>query len=506
MAGEIYVTTTIPYVNARPHLGFALELVQADAVARHHRLLGRRVRLQTGTDDNALSNVLSARAEGVPVEVLVERNAAAFRELGDALGISTSAFVRTSARRHHEAVQAFLSRLRPDDTYVAPYRGLYCPRCEDFYLEADAEGGCCPEHGTALDEVEETNHFFRLSRYQERLRSLIAEGRLEIVPESRRSEVLRFIESGLRDFSISRSATRAGGWGVPYPGDADQVVYVWVDALINYLSGLGFPREGVPGPFWRPESRKIHVIGKNVWKFHAVYWPALLLSTGLRLPDRIFVHGFLTEGGRKISKSAGNASDPLEIIDRYGTEAVRWFLLAHARPYTDTDFSEGRLAAAYQADLANTLGNLFSRLTSLCAKAGVEGVAARRPPAPPEYEEQLESFRFDGAAASVLRELGTINREISEVEPWTGLDPERIADTRVRLRGWATRLHAAAYWLDPFLPRSSARVVAALTASRIRAEEPLFPRGTIGGGDIGSGREKGRTRTVDFRRARPTSG
>src|SRR3954471_7547936 len=264
MTKRAYVTTTIPYVNAPPHIGFALELVQADAIARYHRLLGREVRLQSGTDENAFKNVLSAAARGIGVQQLVDENSARFRALASALDVSLDHFQRTTDPAHRRAVDAFLARLRPEDVYTADYRGLYCTGCEDFYLETDTVDGRCPEHETPLVEVAEHNWFFRLSAYQTQLHDLIASRRVRIVPESREREVLSFIARGLSDISISRDAARSAGWGVPFPGDPTQVVYVWIDALINYLTGLGFPDADV-GPFWN-DAETCHVIGKNVWK------------------------------------------------------------------------------------------------------------------------------------------------------------------------------------------------------------------------------------------------
>ena len=487
MKTPLYLTTTIPYVNAAPHVGFALELVQADALARYHRLSGRDVRFQTGTDDNALSNVLSARLRNRPVEDFVEENSAAFQDLCTALDISNDRFLRTTEAAHHRAVRSFLSSLPPDDTYIDAYRGQYCPRCEDFYRDQDTSGGRCPEHRIELDEIEETNHFFRLSRYQSVLHDLIASRQLEVVPRVREREVLRFIDDGLHDFSISRSAVRSGGWGVPFPNDPEQVVYVWVDALINYLTGLGFPEGGQLRRFWTSGSERVHVIGKNVWKFHAVYWPALLISAGLDLPDRVFVHGFLTEDGRKISKSAGNAEDPARYVETFGVDAVRHCLLAHTRPFEDTDFSVPLIERVYRADLANTLGNLCTRLTALCEVAGVPGVTLDAPlVAPQGYREQLEGFRFDLAAAGLWRSLRELNREIAEERPWESLkagdgageDGAAVGGAAVvgKLSDWAARLCTVAHWLRPFLPSTASEINRALTASRIRKCRPLFPR------------------------------
>jgi methionyl-tRNA synthetase len=475
MSKTLYVTTTIPYVNAPPHIGFALELVQADAIARYNRLVGRTVRLQTGTDENAFKNVLSARARGIPVELLVSENAARFRELCDQLNISQDAFVRTTSPEHRTAVHALLGRLRPGDVYSAGYQGLYCTGCEDFYLERDLRDGNCPEHQTPVTDIEEHNYFFRLRAYQSQLHELISSRRLRVLPEARESEVLRFIERGLDDISISRDAARSAGWGIQYPGDDGQVVYVWIDALVNYLTGLSFPGTDAERD-WRTHE-KLHVIGKNVWKFHAVYWPALLLSAGLPVPDTIFAHGFLTIDGEKISKSRGPVVDPAECIALYGTDAVRYFLLRHVRPTEDTDFTEARLADAYTNDLANGLGNLCSRLTTLCASAGLPGVTTAGPPGPPgHYHELLAAFRFDRAIETLSEEITILNRQIGDAQPWREIAAGNWSVVQPRLREWAERLNAVAYWLQPFLPSTAARIRSALGAPHIEKCAPLFPR------------------------------
>ena len=476
MSKPLYVTTTIPYVNAPPHIGFALELVQADVIARYHRARGNPVRFQTGTDENAFKNLLSARARGIPVRTFVDENAVRFRSLNDALGISTDRFIRTTEPAHQRAVSAFLGRLRAGDVYRDRYRGLYCPGCEDFYLEEQLDEGNCPDHRTPLVEVSEDNVFFRLSAYQQRLRALIASRRIRIIPESRESEVLGFIDRGLVDISISRDAARAEGWGIPFPGDPGQVVYVWIDALINYLSGLGYPDGEDVSRFWETATR-CHVIGKNVWKFHAVYWPALLLSAGLPVPEQIVVHGFLTNEGRKISKSSGDAVDPAEFIHRVGVDGVRYFLLRHVRPFEDADFSIARLEAAYTADLSNGLGNLVSRLSALCESAGVSVPPdAAVTPASHGYHEHLAGFRFDLALATVWNEITQINQELTAARPWEDVRAGRLVEAGRALGPWVARLRSVGEALAPFLPATSAAIAATFARSPIRKCDPLFPR------------------------------
>ena len=477
MTNPIYITTTIPYVNAPPHVGFALELVQADALARYHRLSGRPVRFQTGTDENAFKNVLSARALGVPVREFVDTNVTRFRELGKRLSISHDRFVRTTDPSHHAAVHELLGRLRTGDVYQAGYHGLYCSGCEDFYLERDlVDGHLCPDHLVPVVEISEQNHFFRLSAYREQLHDLISSRRLRIIPEARETEVLQFIARGLTDISLSRDAARSDGWGVPYPNDSTQVVYVWIDALVNYLSGLDFPGGDDVSRFWSGGSERIHAIGKNVWRFHAIYWPALLLSAGLDVPTEIFVHGFLTNEGRKISKSAGGATDPNEYVSTFGADSVRYFLLRHVRPFEDTDFSERRLREAHNADLANGLGNLTSRLTTLCESAGLESPVPADTVSPLGYHEAVAEYRFDGALDALWAEVRELNRVITDERAWDDISVDRRDVARRKLAPLAQRLRALAHWLSPFLPTTSSEIFGAFERSMVRRTKRLFER------------------------------
>ena len=313
-AQRVYLSTTIPYVNSRAHVGHALELVQADVLARHHRRIGDEVRFQSGTDDNSLKNVLAAEAEGISTRALVNRNASVFAGLREHLSLSFDDFIRTSSDpRHRPGVERLWRACEASgDLYRKTYEGLYCVGCEQFYTEAELDHGNCPDHGTPPQVVAEENWFFRLSKYAGRLHDEISSGRLRIEPASRCNEVLGFIAGGLADFSVSRSVARARGWGIQVPGDPTQVIYVWWDALGNYITSLnygaqkhGAERErGSYHRWWAGTDRRVHVVGKGVLRFHAVYWPAILLSAGEPLPTEIFVHDYLTIDGRKISKSA----------------------------------------------------------------------------------------------------------------------------------------------------------------------------------------------------------
>src|SRR5271165_2214913 len=324
---RIYLSTTIPYVNSRAHVGHALELVQADVLARHHRRIGDEVRLQSGTDDNSLKNVLAAQAEGISTRALVNRNASVFAGLREHLSLSFDDFIRTSSDpRHRPGVERLWRACDSNgDLYRKSYQGLYCVGCEQFYTEAELAAGNCPEHGTPPQLVSEENWFFRLSRYAGQLHDLISSGKLRIEPAGRRNEVLGFIAGGLEDFSASRSVTRARGWGIGVPGHPSQVIYVWWDALGNYVTSLNYGAGGSRGDYrrwWAGAARRVHVVGKGVLRFHAVYWPAIMLSAGEPLPTEIFVHDYLTIDGRKISKSspgrALDSNDPVALTARYG--------------------------------------------------------------------------------------------------------------------------------------------------------------------------------------------
>ncbi len=477
MNKKTYITTAIPYVNGKPHIGFALELVQADVIARYNRLIGNDVKLQTGTDENAFKNVLTARQLGITTEELVKQNAKLFLELAQGLNISFDNFVRTTDSAHNRGAVQLWKAFKPTDIYIKNYTGLYCSGCEDFYLEKDLINGCCPDHNTEPFEVHETNYFFRLSAYQEKLEQLISEDTVKVVPATRKNEVLSFIRGGLRDFSISRAAQRSGGWGIPVPDDPSQIIYVWIDALTNYISGLGYGTKDSWTQFWNDESSKIHVIGKNVWKFHAVYWPALLLSAGLPVPNEIVVHGFLTENGNKISKSRGSTIDPLEFISKFGADAVRYYLLGEVSPFSDGDFSIERFKKSYETKLANNLGNLVSRLTSLCEKANYSPDATNLPAeAPSGYHEALSNYEFDKALGTLWRNISELNQDIDRLKPWNLLKEKDQSAINKALSKWLSKLKNIADWSAPFVPETSWKILNILTLKPISSSRPLFPK------------------------------
>ncbi|MFJ2236183.1 methionine--tRNA ligase [Streptomyces sp. NPDC087859] len=496
-----YITTTIPYVNARPHLGFALELVQADTLARHHRQRGGQVRLLSGTDDNSLKNVLAAEAEGVDVREFVDRNADAFAALRDPLALSLDDFIRTSSDpRHRTGVERLWRRCaEAGDLYRKQYEGLYCVGCEQFYTPDELVDGRCAEHGTEPQLVAEENWFFRLSRYADRLHALITDGTLRIEPAARRNEVLALIAGGLHDFSVSRSHTRARGWGISVPGDPEQVVYVWWDALGNYITSLGY---GTGDPayeqWWAAGDRRIHLVGKGVVRFHAVYWPAMLLSAGLPLPTDILVHDYLTVGGRKISKSGnGTAVDPVSLAADYGTDAVRWWLLRDVPRVGDADFTTERLIARADADFAGGLGNLVHRIVTMVHRYRGGVVPApgndRFPvatlldvcrEAPARIDAALADFDFRRAADAAWGIVEEANRCIDATRPWELARAERNGNTDAAerldavLAALITACRALADELRPFIPGAAEHVTRRVTPvdGTLPETEPLFAR------------------------------
>lgn len=466
---KIYITTSIPYVNAQPHIGHALEMVQADVIARLHRQLGHEVIFQTGTDENAFKNVLAAKKAEISVQDFVDKNAQQFRNLIKELNISAETFIRTTELKHKKGVYHFWKKLNPDDLYLKEYSGLYCDGCEDFYNEKDLINGICPDHQTAPRAVSERNVFFRLSKYQTKLIDLLKTEEIHIYPNFRKAEILSFLEQGLQDISISRLAERAGGWGIPVPEHPDQVIYVWIDALINYLSGQEFGTSDKWKDIWNNETRKIHVIGKNIWKFHAIYWPALLLSANLPLPNDIVVHGFLTENGKKISKSLGNAIHPTQLVEKYTSDGLRHYLTKQVPALEDGDFSLERVKSSYNAELANGLGNLVNRIKSLANKINLqfEPTPIQRPALP--VIGVLDHYRLEKGAQYCWGQVSSLNREVEQEKPWEDLAQGRIDSLQKKLRNWNAAIEKLTQDFSAYLPDASQKILT-------RRPGILFPR------------------------------
>ena len=520
-----YITTTIPYVNARPHLGFALELVQADVLARYRRGVGEQVRLQSGTDDNSLKNVLAAQAAGVSVREFVDAGAAAFTGLAGPLSLSADDVISTSSDpRHRTGVERLWRACAASgDLYRRHYEGPYCVGCEQFYAPAELPDGRCPDHGTAPDLVTEENWFFRLSRYAGQLRALIGDGTIRIEPAARRNEALALIDGGLDDFSVSRTTERARGWGIPVPGDPGQVIYVWWDALGSYLTALGYGVDGEDlGRWWTGASRRIHLLGKGVLRFHAVCWPAILLSAGEALPTDIVVHGYLTENGRKISKSTGPTVDPYDVARQYGTDAVRWWLLRDVPRGADADYTARRLAARANEELANGLGNLVNRVVSLihrhldgrvpAATAAAPGAAALEQAiagAPGLIDAALEDFDFRRATEAIWQVAAEANRYASLARPWALAKAGHRRELDGVLSALLNACQAIGALLAPFLPDASARIALQCTpdpTGLLPRPTPLLPRVTLPVPDTAPARARQPRANLPLRRPRLPSG
>ena len=497
---SFYVTTPIYYVNATPHVGHAYTTIAADIVARHRRQRGEETFFLTGTDEHGSNIPRVAEESGLDLREFVDRNAAAFQEMTVRVNASNDYFVRTTDDRHKARVQEFLQRIYDrGHIFEGVYAGLYCTRCESFYSEAELVDGMCPQHGIPPEAVEEKNYFFRLSAYQEPLLRLYDDRPDVVLPQFRYNEARSFIERGLDDISVSRASQR---WGVEVPWDTSQVVYVWVDALINYWSALAFARadEDLRPRFW-PEVR--HLLGKDILKFHCVIWPALLLAAGLEVPKQLFVHGYLLLDERKIAKSTGNVIDPLDLIDVYGVDPLRFYLFRVATFGQDGSISVEGLHERYERELGNDLGNLLSRTTAMIARyrdgslrtADVSRELAdafergRR-----EIAARLDEFDLTGALELVWGLVRALNRRVEDVAPWELAKDERRADELDRaLYELADGLRAVAVALAAFVPDTSERILAALrqpadlawagvaaggatAAVGIEPAPPLFPR------------------------------
>src|SRR5215207_2611656 len=496
---RFYITTAIPFVNGDPHIGFALECVQADVLARHRRLRSEQVRFLSGTDDNSLKNVEAADRAGVPVADFVAAKAERFAALRGPLELSHDDFIRTSVDpRHRPGVERLWRACEASgDLYQRHYEGLYCTGCEAFLSRQELVDGLCPEHtSVAPERIAERTWFFRLSRYQDALLGLVESGRLRIEPPQRRKEVLGFVRGGLEDFSVSRSRARARGWGIPVPGDPSQVIYVWFDALGNYISALDYGTHGERyGAWWERSDERVHVIGKGIIRFHAVYWPAILLSADEPLPSTILVHDYLTVDGQKLSKSLGGAQDPVHIATRYGSDALRWWLLRDVQRSGDTDF-RAELLAARANELADGLGNLVNRTITLVARFRAQGVgsAEQYPEAtsalgqaidrtPAAIDDALRRFDFRAATGALWQLVEEANRFVATTRPWALAKAEQESDDDTArldhvLRTLLAACHALVREVEPFLPAAATRIARALTEKDPELGSRLFIKAT----------------------------
>jgi methionyl-tRNA synthetase len=477
MKGKFYLTTAIDYVNAKVHLGHSLEKVQADVLARYYRNLGKDVFFLTGTDENAQKNVLAAEKEGIPTKEFVDQNANFAKNLWKKFNISFDYFIRTTNKKIHwpGVKKLWIKCKEAGDIYKKSYTGLYCTGCEAFLREKDLKDGLCPYHLKKPEVVSEENYFFRLSKYQKELEKIIERDEIEIFPRERKNEVLSFIRSGLEDFSISRPRERMKGWGIPVPGDRSQIIYVWFDALTNYISAIGYGRDEKTFKKYWPAD--LHIIGKDILKFHAIYWPAMLLSAKIELPRRILVHGFITVAGQKMSKSLGNIVNPLEIIEKYGADPLRYFLLRESSPFEDLDFTFEKFKKRYNSDLAAGIGNLVARITALAKKFKIQKSKFKMKIQNSKLEEEiektkrswkdaLENFKFNEALISIWDLISFCDKFIQEKKPWEKKEKEVVSDLLITLKEISKMLY-------PLLPETSERILKQIETQKMK---PLFPK------------------------------
>jgi methionyl-tRNA synthetase len=500
-----YLTTPIYYANDVPHIGHAYATVAADAIARYQRLHGRDVFLLTGTDEHGVNIERIAAQHALTPQQHVDGIATHFRNLWSQLDITYDGFIRTTDQAHRTAVLALWQRLRASgDLYRGVYEGQYCPRCEAYYQEDELIGQDCPVHRLPCDQVREENWFFRLSRYQDALEQLVRETDF-VQPEARRNEVLGALAEGLRDFSASRRLVR---WGLPVPDSADEVIYVWVDALANYLTGVGFADD--PVTFERYWPADLHLVGKEIIRFHCLYWPALLLSAGLPVPRQVFAHGWLTKDRHKISKTTGNTVDPAQLVTEFGSDAVRYYFLRAIAFGQDGDYTRQGLVARYNADLANDFGNLVQRATTLAARSATPLAARSATPVVGdglEAPEQalraqaaaladrvaaaFEHLALDEAVAAIGDFVNKANRYIQITAPWELAKAGATARLAVVLDHVVEAARLAAWYYVPIIPRAAAEAHKRLTGSvpeagqgcfgalrrgNVTVGPPLFPR------------------------------
>lgn len=474
---KFYLTTAIPYMNGLPHIGHSLEYFQADTIRRYHQLIGEETLLLSGADENALKNVQAAEKEGLEVQQFLDRNSKIWADTYEDLGVHLDVFQRGSdQKKHWPGVQKLWQLcLNAGDIYKKEYQGLYCVGCESFKSGDELIDGLCPEHQTKPENVSEENYFFRLSKYQDKLVELIESDQLKIIPANKRAEALSFIKSGLQDFSISRSKDRARGVGVPVPGDDSQKIYVWFDALNIYMTGVGFGWDEELWRKWWPAD--LHIIGKDINRFHTVYWPAMLLSAGLPLPKQILIHGFVNLKGEKISKSVGNIISPQEVVEEFGLEPLRYYMLSQIPIDSDGDFTIERFKEVYNADLANGLGNLVARVAKLCEQSSIEAT-----PGPNIWcaglEEALTEFKFNEALSIIWELISEADKIINQQKPWE-LEGEKLTEI---LEDLVKRIQAIAFNLRPFLPETADKILKQFSpiksgfSGQIKSAAPLFPR------------------------------
>lgn len=473
---KYYVTTSIPYVNGEPHLGHAMEFVMADVLARAARARGDAVLFSTGTDEHGGKIAEKAAELGVKPQKLSDQMSQKFRDLIKELDVQPDRFIRTTDPGHEQRSQLVWKALK-DSIYKGTYTGWYCTGDEEFFTETQVKEnrGVCPDHNRPYDKIEEDNYFFRLSDFAGQISEAVENDELQVIPATRRNEILSLFTSGLDDISISRPKDKID-WGIPVPGDKTQVMYVWFEALLNYITVLGYPEHDDFKAFWPAD---VQVVGKGILRFHAAIWPGILLALGLPLAKKLYVHGYVTVEGKKMSKSLGNSVSPHEVIEKYGVDAFRYYFLRHVPSYDDGDFSWKAFESAYNNELANELGNAVRRTAAMVLKyqAGIIGEMLPASHDIGDYHEALEACKFDRALDSVWELVRGLNQLIDIEKPWEIAkegDKEHLHDVLARQ---VANILLIAELLEPFLPSTSARIKETFQDGVVQPlGDPLFPR------------------------------
>ena len=472
-----YITTPIYYVNAKPHIGHLYTTIAADVLARWKRQQNKRVLFSTGTDENSQKNVEAAEKAGQPVKEYVDAMAKTWQETFQKLNLSYDVFIRTTDTLHEEAVKALLKKLEEKgDVYLGEYEGYYCTGCEAFKAENEIVDGKCPIHHTILEKIKEANYFFKLTKYKDALLQHYAQYPDFLQPESAKHEILNYIENDLKDISISRQSQE---WGIRLPQNAEHAVYVWFDALINYLTIAGYPNDKKKlADFWPAD---VHLVGRDIIKFHCAIWPAMLLAADLSLPKKVFANGFFTIDGEKISKSLGNAIDPLDLVKEYPLDAIRYFLLRDIPYGNDGDFSQQRLLERYNADLANGLGNLASRLLNMIEKFAPQLQLDKNTKNDLTLQntvsEYLEKCAFDKALEAIWQRIAQADESIEKNKPWQMAKEGRDKELQQLLAHLLQDLWLITDALKPFMPETHQKLTELLVVESLKKPaEPLFAR------------------------------